>query len=326
MSLALSTLHSRDRVNIVEPGRLHPAVSFARASTATYMGPAGTLLTAAANAPRYEYDSLGNYLGLLIEQAQTNALLNSATVATQNITVTAAARTLSFYGTGTITLSGTFSGSLVGTGASNRVTLTFTPAAGTLTLTVSGSCTNGQLETGAFATSYIPTTSAAVTRSADVAQVSNLALIGYNALAGSMLAAVVLLDVAAYHQIASFDDGTTNNRISALSLSGGAGSGSPRIDIAASGVISINSLFVNPKFVAGVPGKCVSTWDNTGASVVSMGGTAGSVSATVTMPAVTQLVLGNRGGGGGVTLNGRIKSLTYYARRLPNSELQRLTA
>ncbi|MFV3388434.1 hypothetical protein ACNFCJ_24020, partial [Pseudomonas sp. NY15364] len=76
--------------------------------------------------------------GLLIEESRTNLLLNSATLATQSVTVTAVAHTLSFYGTGSVTLSGAATGTLTGTGAGNRVSLTFTPTAGTLTLTVSG--------------------------------------------------------------------------------------------------------------------------------------------------------------------------------------------
>lgn len=84
-----------------------------------------------------------------------NTLLATETLATQSVTVTAAARTLSFYGTGTITLSGaSTAGPLVGTGSSNRVSLTFTPTAGSLTLTVTGSVTQAQLELGSTATNY----------------------------------------------------------------------------------------------------------------------------------------------------------------------------
>ena len=106
-------------------------------------------------------------LGYLGEVARTNVFLNSAIGVTQNITVTAQSYTLSFYGTGSIALSGTATGTLSGTGVNNRVTLTFTPTAGTLTLTILGATTNVNLEAASFATSYIPTTSAAVTRNAD---------------------------------------------------------------------------------------------------------------------------------------------------------------
>jgi hypothetical protein len=107
-------------------------------------------------------------LGLLVEPTGTNILLASQVLATQTVTVTATAYTLSFYGTGTITLSGvSTAGPLVGTGANDRVTLTFTPTAGSLTLTVTGTVSEGQLETGSFATSPIRTYTTTVTRGPD---------------------------------------------------------------------------------------------------------------------------------------------------------------
>ena len=138
-----------------------------RATTATRVDENDLVSSVASNVPRIDYTG-GGCPSILLEPQRTNLLLNSATVVTQTITTTAVANTLSFYGTGTITLSGTFAGTLVGTGASNRVSLTFTPTAGSLVLTVSGSCTNGQLEAGAYPTSYIPTEGSTVTRNADV--------------------------------------------------------------------------------------------------------------------------------------------------------------
>jgi len=135
-------------LNFMAPGWLDPGVTFTRASTATYTDAGGTIQTAAVNQPRWDYDPVTHALkGLLIEEARTNVLLNSAVLSTQSVTVPASVQALSFYGTGTITLSGAFTGSLVGTGPyPSRASLIFTPTAGVLTLTVTGSVLNAQLE------------------------------------------------------------------------------------------------------------------------------------------------------------------------------------
>lgn len=86
--------------------------------------------------------------------ARKNILLATETLATQSVTTIAAKYTLSFTGTGSVTLSGAATGTLTGTGTDNCVSLTVTPTAGTLTLTVSGSVTKAQLELGAVAGPY----------------------------------------------------------------------------------------------------------------------------------------------------------------------------
>lgn len=84
-----------------------------------------------------------------------NILRQSDTLATQSRTVTAEQHTLSFVGTGTVTLTGvSTAGPLVGTGAEDVVSLVFTPTAGSLTLTVSGTVSVAQLELGGERTTY----------------------------------------------------------------------------------------------------------------------------------------------------------------------------
>lgn len=139
------------------------AGTFTRATTATYVDSDGVRQSALSGAARYQDG------GLLMEPQRTNLFLNSDTLSTQDVTVSATPYTVSFEGTGTITFSGTHTGSLDGggTGPANRVTVTFTPTAGTLTCTVTGSVTYAQIEAGSYDTSYIPTAGATVTRNAD---------------------------------------------------------------------------------------------------------------------------------------------------------------
>jgi hypothetical protein len=111
-------------------------------------------------------------VGYYARNAVTNLLLNSAFLATQNVTVTAVEHTLSFIGTGSITLTGAHAAVLAGTGAKNRVSLTFTPAAGTLTVTVAGSVRLATLATGSLRGPIIISAGAQATVGADTLQVS----------------------------------------------------------------------------------------------------------------------------------------------------------
>lgn len=75
-----------------------------------------------------------------------NLFANTATLATQGVTVEAADYWLSFTGAGSIAVSGVATDSLAGTGASNRVSKKITAgSAGTATFTVTGSVTDAQL-------------------------------------------------------------------------------------------------------------------------------------------------------------------------------------
>ena len=164
MALDFTTASLDSRVAVARTG-----------NTATCVNSSGNIALVNANLPRFDFNPTTLACnGLLIEEARTNLLLNSlldgTSLATQLVTTTAVAHTLSFYGTGQIVLTGTSSATVVGTGAyPNRQTLTFTPTAGALTLTVTGTVQYAQLETGAFATSFIPTAASQVTRTADVA-------------------------------------------------------------------------------------------------------------------------------------------------------------
>jgi len=170
----------------------------------------GALVSVSAASPAVDYDPVTHAArGMLVEPAATNLLLNNATLSTQSVTVTATTYTLSIFGTGTVTLSGTSTaGPLVGTGANNRVSLTFAPTAGTLTLTVSGSVTKAQLETGGIATSPITTVGSAVTRAADVISATATA-IHYSATAGSWWVDISLNTTGSFSRIIGYSTADT---------------------------------------------------------------------------------------------------------------------
>jgi hypothetical protein len=295
-------------------GSLDSRIFFARASTGTYFDSAGVLQTAAINTPRFDYDpSTLAAQGLLIEEARTNLVLNSATLVTQSVTVTAVAHTLSFYGTGTVVLSGAFVGTLVGSGAfPTRSTLTFTPTAGVLILTVIGSATQAQLEAGSFATSYIPTTAAAATRAADGAFIGTLTP-WYNQAEGTLFATIGYRQVGT---VASFNNNTGNNRwtttFSAAAL------GAAFRNTGGAGVISTTTA--NAAVVGAI--NKIALAISTGGSVVLNGGTV-ATNASYAAPPVTQLQIGNQLGAG--YLNGYLRTLTYYPSRLSDAQLRALT-
>ena len=73
---------------------------------------------------------------------------------------------------------------------------TFTPTAGTLTCTVTGSVTNAQIEAGGFVTSWIPSASAAVTRAQDQCGIPAANMAPWFTTTGSWFAEFILIDPA----------------------------------------------------------------------------------------------------------------------------------
>lgn len=255
--------------------------------------------------------------GLLMEEARTNLFLNSATGVTQSCTVTAAAHTLSFWGTGTITLTGTSTaGPLVGTGAANRVTLTFTPTAGSLTLTVSGSCTNVQLELGSFATSPIVTVGSTVTRAADICTITPLGS-WFTASAGTLLGEWVARGVKAtgVQTVASIDDGTNSQRVTIFETNS---TGITQASVAATTTILTGTRAAAP--IALATEKMAIAWDASSSRATLNGVVIGAGSGGA--PVVTQMRIGHRTTD---QLNGWVRRVAYAPARADNTALQTLT-
>jgi len=182
------------------------------------LGADGYLKEYIADAAAIEFNADGSYKGVLVEPASTQLLGGGTdTPTTQTVTVTAEEHTLSFYGSGSVVLSGVESDTLTGTGTdAERVSLTFTPTAGSLTLTVSGSPKYWQLEKSPIATSYIPNTGAvgtSVTRvKDDIYLTSASSLIGQTE--GTLFIEVDWQETSGADQfILVASDGTNNNKM-----------------------------------------------------------------------------------------------------------------
>lgn len=303
--------------------RKGPTPVFTRANaTATFIGSDGLIQTAIANQARFDHDPVTLVCkGLLIEEQRTNLVFPSAALTTQTRTVTAVAHTLSFYGTGTIVLSGVAVATVTGTGAyPTRTTLTFTPTAGSLILTVTGSVTQAQLEAGAFVTSYIATVASSATRSADVCSITGGDFTNiYNNSAGTLLSEVMIANLIGDNRgIAQIDSGVNDNIIRhSYTFSVGGFNTVLRSSLDATTVLSV---------VAGTAStiqKRITAYEGTSFASATNGGTVAT--ATRTFPVgLNALRIGNLVGGS-FYLNGHIAAIRFYKKRLANAKLQSLT-
>jgi hypothetical protein len=173
-----------------------------------------------------------------------------------------------------------------------------------------------QVEAGAFATSLIPTVASQVTRNADNASMTGTNFSSwYNQSEGTIVvsAAPIVSAVAKYPF--SFNDGTNNELIAQYFINNNAGwfvvdGGVSQVQIEATPITSVSNVAVAYQL-------------NNFAISLNGGSPVTDVSGTI--PTVTQAQIGNRTDGTR-NMNGYIRSITYYATRLTNAQLQALTA
>ncbi|WP_372393986.1 hypothetical protein ABMY26_00320 (plasmid) [Azospirillum sp. HJ39] len=286
-------------------------------------GQSGLLTYVPAGTAPIEYDPITSALrGLRVELATTNLILGSDAPSTQAVSVTAQAYTLSFYGTGTVTLSGAYAASVTGTGAFPALkTLTFTPAAGTLMLTISGAVQFAQFETGVLPTSYTRTVGSTVTRAADVNALLLSAVAGWSAAEGTVvIRGRTALGMGSTGQVLwCMDDGTGSNRffiyretnriVYALTQVGGVTQSSLGLgSVADDAAICVSFSWAANSFVASLNGGTVVT------------ASSGSIPSGVTTLRIGSLV------GSSAPWNSTIARLTQFPRRLSNATHPLLTA
>ena len=175
-----------------------------------------------------------------------------------------------------------------------------------------------QFEAGAFATPYIPTVASTVARSADVAVMTGANFSRwFNAGEGSFVANALTANTAATGGILSAEDGTANNRMQLRNNS--------------SGAMSLTSVITGTAEVSLTNGSFAANVYKTGSFVykfndyaASCDGAAVTTDTVARVPLVNQLVIG--GGISQSSMNGYIKSISYYPARLTNAQLQAVTA
>lgn len=306
---------------------LDSRVTYTRASSAT-----DALYTDASGAA---YNTFGTNVarisasrGLLIEEARTNQLLNSAAPVTQ---------TTASLGTGIYALSVNGSGSAavtVGTAtitgltgaASNGTFATFTVSvAGTVTVTVTGSLNWFQLEAGAFPTSLVVTTGTVATRAVDTA--TALTSGWYIPGAGASLLAewTPLVQTLGFTgRVFDIGDGVTS--LNRLTVGQDSASGAGQFAVL-DGVTSFTftSLLA---FTAGIVVRSGMTYQKNGAVQGFMTGVSGRpISPGLIIDASqTKIGIGCPSSGGATRPNVFVRRVTYWPLVLPETVMRRITS
>jgi hypothetical protein len=177
-----------------------------------------------------------------------------------------------------------------------------------------------QLEAGAFPTSYIPTSTATVTRSADVASISGSNFDGwYRQDEGTFLGEAVATgtstdSIGTAIGLAAITDGTNAERIrfGAFTTNTIWVDGNTTQANLSSGTLAAGSLL---KLASSYAVDNFSLVRNAGAIQTDTSGT---------LPTVTQMEIGRSAVANGF-YTGTIRRLTYWPQRLPNSTLQAVT-
>lgn len=297
------------------------------ANTATRFNASGAIEVVNANLARYDFDPVTLLCkGQLIEEARTNLFLNSlvngTNLSTQSVTLSAVAYTVSFYGTGSIVISGGHSATVSGTGAfPTRKTYTFTPTAGSSTFTVSGTVAYAQLEAGSFATSFIPTAGSSVLRNPDVVNMTGTNFTDwYTSGPGTLIVSTLLSALSTANAQSSLNLGVDANNQIYLYANNTVGSRDAVITAAGAGQ-GFNSISGANTTSYTKQGFAFAT--NSTAHVIN-GGTP-VTDTTVTLPSAANTLRIGSNVSNFNQLNGWVAKVMYWPQRLTNAELQAFT-
>ena len=195
------------------------------------------------------------------------------------------------------------------------------------TFTYTGDGTSGiflwgaQLEAGAFPTSYIPTTTASLARSADVCSITAGAFTGFwNQSEGTLLSQTQKASTNANAFVISASDGSFNNetdlRYNSVSQVAAL--------INVSNISQLSGLQANITSGAAVKSSIAYKLND---CAYAANGASPILDTSALIPTVDRLTIGNVAVAGQVFyLNGHIASFRYFKKRLANAKIQTLTA
>ena len=208
------------------------------------------------------------------------------------------------------------------TRATNNFEIILRPNQGTSSGTVSIQIWGAHLEAGAFATSYIPTTVSQVTRSADSASMTGTNFSSwYRADEGTMYADYVPFEAGTDNEIIfQLDDTTLSNRYALYLLN------TQKVGLA----VLVNGAFVgdiqstNNSVTRNQSNKFVASYAVNSFNGSSNGQTILTDSSGALPANLTRAVIGGTTASSNY-VNGYIKKLAYYPRKLTNAELVSLS-
>jgi hypothetical protein len=174
-----------------------------------------------------------------------------------------------------------------------------------------------QLEAGAFPTSYIPTTTATVTRSADVASISGSNFSSwYRQDEGTVFAE---FNPKSGGGAFGFDDTTSNERIRL----GHNGTTAGQFVVVDGNTVQASLTTPANSFALNTTGRVAAVYAVNDFTLFANGIVTAAPDTSGTLPTVTQSTIGNAQAS--TSINGTLRRLCFWPRRLPDSTLQSIT-
>jgi hypothetical protein len=181
-----------------------------------------------------------------------------------------------------------------------------------------------QLEVGSFPTSYIPTTTTALTRAADVASVNTLSP-WYNAAEGTLYGEFLIpfaVTSGSTPRIACFL-GAGGPNIDEIFLFVSQASGKAASGNVFTASVNAGRVDASASFAANTIIKSAYAVKPSDRAVTTAGATPSTSATAFTMPTVTSMGLGQAAAF--FSLNGYLRRIVYYPVRLSNADLQAIT-